>query len=131
MKGNLKILIFLFSIILNVVFVGTYAAYKFQIIPGERKDDNLMKPLFLELDLTAQQLTKFKSERDEFHPHLQALEQARHGLDAAMAKLDARSDKELMASDLRCTLEAFGQIAGRIDNERILDELFATFCIGK
>jgi len=63
--------------------------------------------------------------------HLQALEQARHGLDAAMAKLDARSDKELMASDLRCTLEAFGQIAGRIDNERILDELFATFCIGK
>ncbi len=75
MKGNLKILIFLFSIILNVVFVGTYAVYKFQIIPGERKDDNLMKPLFLELDLTAQQLTKFKSERYKFHPHLQALEQ--------------------------------------------------------
>jgi len=75
MKGNLKILIFLFSIILNVVFVGTYAAYKFQLIPGERKDDNLMKPLFLELDLTAQQLTRFKSERDKFHPHLQALEQ--------------------------------------------------------
>lgn len=75
MKGNLKILIFLFSIILNVVFVGTYAAYKFQIITSERKDDNLMKPLFLELDLTPEQLTRFKSERDKFHPHLQALEQ--------------------------------------------------------
>ncbi|MCX5884209.1 MAG: Spy/CpxP family protein refolding chaperone [Deltaproteobacteria bacterium] len=75
MKGNLKILIFLFSIILNVVFVGTYATYKFQIITIERKDDNLMKPLFLELDLTPEQLTRFKSERDKFHPHLQALEQ--------------------------------------------------------
>lgn len=75
MKGNLKILIFLFSIILNVVFVGTYAGYKFQIIPGERKDDNLKKPLYLELDLSAPQLTKFKSERDKFHPYMQALEQ--------------------------------------------------------
>ncbi|MBI5593770.1 MAG: periplasmic heavy metal sensor [Deltaproteobacteria bacterium] len=75
MKGNFKILIFLFSIILNIVFVGTYAVYKFQIIPGERKDGNLMKPLYLELNLSAQQLTKFKSERDKFHPHLQALEQ--------------------------------------------------------
>jgi Spy/CpxP family protein refolding chaperone len=75
MKRNLKILIFLFSIILNIVFVGAYAGYKFQIIPGERKDGNLKKPLYLGLDLSAQQLTKFKSERDEFHPHMQALEQ--------------------------------------------------------
>jgi len=74
MKENLKILTFLFSIIMNVVFVGTYAGYKFQIIPGERKDGNLKKPLYLELDLSAQQLTKFKSERDKFHPQLQALE---------------------------------------------------------
>jgi Spy/CpxP family protein refolding chaperone len=75
MKGNFKILIFLFSIILNIVFVGTYAAFKLNIITGDRKNDNLMKPLFLELDLSAQQLTKFKSERDKFHPQLQALEQ--------------------------------------------------------
>jgi Spy/CpxP family protein refolding chaperone len=74
MKGNLKILIFLFSILLNIVFVGTYAAYKFQINTGERNDDNL-KPLFLELDLTPEQLTSFKSERNKFHPQLQALEQ--------------------------------------------------------
>jgi hypothetical protein len=74
MKGNLKKLIFLFSIILNIVFVGTYAGYKFQIIPGERKDGNLKKPLYLGLDLSAQQLTNFKSERDKFHPQMQVLE---------------------------------------------------------
>jgi len=75
MKENLKILIFLFSIIMNVVFVGTYAAYKLPIMTSEKKDGNLMKPLFLELDLTPEQLTRFKSDRDEFRSHLQALEQ--------------------------------------------------------
>ncbi len=75
MKENLKILTFLFSIILNLVFVGTYAAYKLQIITGEGKGGNYMKPLYLDLDLSAQQRTKFKTERGKFHPQLQALEQ--------------------------------------------------------
>ena len=75
MKRNHKTLIFLFSIILNVVFVGTYAVYKLNVITGDRKDDHLMKPLFLELDLTPEQLTRFKSERNKFHPYLQTLEQ--------------------------------------------------------
>ena len=38
---------------------------------------------------------------------------------------------ELLASDLRGALDAFGEISGRIDHERVLDELFAAFCIGK
>jgi|GEM_PF-943895 Spy/CpxP family protein refolding chaperone len=75
MKINIKILIFLFSIVLNVVFVGTYAAYKLPIITSEKKDDHLMKPIFLELDLTPEQVTRFKTDRDEFRSHLQALEQ--------------------------------------------------------
>jgi tRNA modification GTPase len=36
-----------------------------------------------------------------------------------------------MASDLRGALDAFGQISGKVDNEKILDQLFASFCIGK
>jgi tRNA modification GTPase len=38
---------------------------------------------------------------------------------------------ELLASDLREALEALGEIAGRYDPERMLDQLFRTFCIGK
>jgi tRNA modification GTPase len=38
---------------------------------------------------------------------------------------------ELLASDLRGVLNAFGEISGKIDNERILDRIFAKFCIGK
>jgi tRNA modification GTPase len=63
--------------------------------------------------------------------HADALARARTSLAAADANLAANGPVELLASDLRAALDALGEIAGRIDNERILDRLFATFCIGK
>jgi len=63
--------------------------------------------------------------------HADALARARTGLEAALAKLQANGPVELLASDLRGTLESFGEIIGKVDNERMLDQLFATFCIGK
>jgi tRNA modification GTPase len=63
--------------------------------------------------------------------HAGALAQARDCLADALRKLDSRPESELVASDLRGALNAFGEISGRVDNERMLDRLFATFCIGK
>jgi tRNA modification GTPase len=63
--------------------------------------------------------------------HATALRQATEHLRAAAENLAAHGPAELLASDLRAVLDAFGEIAGRIDNERILDQIFATFCIGK
>ena len=63
--------------------------------------------------------------------HARALQQVRAGLAAGMEKLARGGPVELLASDLRDALEAAGEIAGRVDNERMLDQLFATFCIGK
>lgn len=63
--------------------------------------------------------------------HAHALEVAREGLLAAKQKLEAGGASELLASDLRSALDAFGQVSGKVDNERILDQLFASFCIGK
>lgn len=63
--------------------------------------------------------------------HAQALEQAKISLLTAGQKLTASEPSELVASDLRVALDAFGQISGKIDNEKILDKLFSTFCIGK
>ena len=63
--------------------------------------------------------------------HAQALDQARACLESARSKLSDNICNELLASDLRDCLTAFGQISGKIDNERMLDQLFATFCIGK
>jgi tRNA modification GTPase len=63
--------------------------------------------------------------------HAHALTESRAGLNAAHEKLVSGGPIELVASDLRSVMTAFGEITGRIDNERMLDQLFATFCIGK
>ncbi len=63
--------------------------------------------------------------------HAQALREARGALAAAQAKLASSEAIELLASDLRTVLAAYGEITGKVDNERMLDQLFATFCIGK
>jgi tRNA modification GTPase len=63
--------------------------------------------------------------------HAKALEDARAALRSAREKLRGASGAELLASDLRQALQAFEEIAGKIDSERVLDRLFASFCIGK
>jgi tRNA modification GTPase len=63
--------------------------------------------------------------------HTNALNQATECLQAAMYKIPIESPLELLASDLRGVLNAFGEISGKIDNEQILDHIFAKFCIGK
>lgn len=63
--------------------------------------------------------------------HAQALEQAAQCLIYAREKLKDNAPTELVSSDLRMALSSFGEIAGKIDNERMLDSLFAAFCIGK
>lgn len=63
--------------------------------------------------------------------HTHALTEAQAALTEAIVKVRASDPVELVSSDLRAALAAFGEITGRIDNERMLDHLFATFCIGK
>lgn len=67
--------------------------------------------------------------------HEQALLRAAQLLDQVLGPLRRTAAPtpplELLASDLRGALEALGEILGRYDPERMLDRLFATFCIGK
>jgi tRNA modification GTPase len=63
--------------------------------------------------------------------HAYALNQAKADLASAQLKLAENAASELVASDLRGALAALGEISGRVDNERMLDALFANFCIGK
>jgi tRNA modification GTPase len=63
------------------------------------------------------------------HAHYLAL--ARGCLIAALKQIGEHGPSELLASDLRGALGAFGEISGKVDNERMLDQLFASFCIGK
>jgi tRNA modification GTPase len=63
--------------------------------------------------------------------HAKALEDGSKALVAALELLGNAQPLELVASEARQAMSAFEEIAGRIDNERVLDRLFATFCIGK
>jgi tRNA modification GTPase len=63
--------------------------------------------------------------------HAHSLGEARFALNAAREKLADGAAPELLAADLRAALNAFGEIIGKVDNERMLDQLFASFCIGK
>ena len=65
--------------------------------------------------------------------HADALHRAEAALAAALVGLTAEppAPTELVSGDVRAGLDALGEIAGRVDNERMLDALFANFCIGK
>jgi tRNA modification GTPase len=63
--------------------------------------------------------------------HAHYLSEARICLAHALANIEGHGPAELLASDLLGALEALGQISGKVDNERMLDHLFASFCIGK
>ena len=63
--------------------------------------------------------------------HAEAMARAAEALTAAAGHLRAPIQTELAAAQARSGLDALGEIVGRIDNERMLDKLFASFCIGK
>ena len=58
--------------------------------------------------------------------HLQDADEALRRGQAALSR-----SPELGAEDLRHAAHALGRIAGRIDAEQVLDEVFSSFCIGK
>jgi Spy/CpxP family protein refolding chaperone len=74
MKENLKKVLFIASIALNVVFAATYVAYKLPWLTGAHQPAPGV-PIFLQLDLTPDQLKQFSAERDSFHARLQELRQ--------------------------------------------------------
>ncbi len=63
--------------------------------------------------------------------HADALLRAAGSLKQAQDHLRPPAATELAAVRCREALDALGEIVGRIDNERMLDKLFASFCIGK
>lgn len=74
MKENIKTILFIASVALNIFFAATYVTYKLPQLIGVQHAVP-KGPLFLQLDLTAEQLERFKSRRDKFHARLQDLGQ--------------------------------------------------------
>jgi tRNA modification GTPase len=96
-------------------------------------DGDGFEPLLAEIARLAEGLqTTVGEERIAINVrHAHYLEEARVCLEDALAKISGQGPPELLASDLRGALGALGEISGKVDNERMLDQLFASFCIGK
>jgi tRNA modification GTPase len=63
--------------------------------------------------------------------HQACLKSAAGYLDAARTAMEQRLSPEYVAIELRAALEAVGDVAGRLDAEELLGEIFSLFCIGK
>ena len=63
--------------------------------------------------------------------HQACLVRTRESLSRAVASLEQGEEPELTSLDLRESLTAVGEIAGVVDTEEILGEIFGNFCIGK
>ena len=63
--------------------------------------------------------------------HQDALRRANDGLNYAIESLANGMPPELVAVDLRISLDALGDIVGRTTTEDILDRIFSQFCVGK
>ncbi len=64
--------------------------------------------------------------------HKQAMERGRSALMATMALLPKGEDTaDIAAEELRTAIRALDSLVGRVDIENVLDEIFASFCLGK
>lgn len=63
--------------------------------------------------------------------HFSALQKATQELVCALDTLDRSSEPELIAYDVRSSIEMLGEITGEVTSSDILDEIFNSFCVGK
>lgn len=64
--------------------------------------------------------------------HREAMERGATSLAAALRLLDGGQDTvDLAAEEMRSAVRALDSLVGRVDIENVLDEIFASFCLGK
>ena len=63
--------------------------------------------------------------------HILAAREAAQSLEEAARALDAHLSQEFAAVHLHAALDTLGEITGERTDERLLDEIFANFCVGK
>ncbi len=63
--------------------------------------------------------------------HQECLRRGKAALSLAREGLESSVGAEFVSLDLRVSLDAIGEVAGRVDTEEIFDAIFGAFCIGK
>ncbi len=63
--------------------------------------------------------------------HISALKSALKELNTAITSLNGGIDLDLISIDIKSSWLNLGDITGNSDNEKIIDEIFSKFCVGK
>lgn len=64
--------------------------------------------------------------------HRDAINHAREALENARIEVESGSERsELAAEELWSAIRSLDSLLGRVDVEMVLDEIFASFCLGK
>ncbi len=63
--------------------------------------------------------------------HQDCLRRADKALSESLGQLTGAVSPEFVAVDLRIALDAVGEVAGKVETEELLGEIFGRFCIGK
>ena len=63
--------------------------------------------------------------------HRDCLDRARQGVGKAVVSLRKGMSQEFVVVDIRCALDALGEITGQTTSADILNNIFSEFCIGK
>ena len=63
--------------------------------------------------------------------HYEALSNANESLSSVMNGLNSGLSGDLVAIDIRKTLQHLGEITGEIHTDDLLESIFSRFCIGK
>jgi tRNA modification GTPase len=63
--------------------------------------------------------------------HKQAIEQSLSALRSFRSGLETKNSEDLLAIDLRSSLEAIGEVTGKKVSDEVLHGIFTQFCIGK
>ena len=63
--------------------------------------------------------------------HVEAAQRACAALNDAVVSLEDGMPLDVAAVDLSAALDALGEITGETMSEKVIDEVFARFCVGK
>jgi len=63
--------------------------------------------------------------------HYNCLKEAIEALEQVLMLMDQSASSDLLAFELKCAVNAIGDITGQISNDEVLGNIFGKFCIGK
>lgn len=63
--------------------------------------------------------------------HYEALKDSLSGLQRVCESLQSKNSTDLLAEDMRVSINSIAQITGKITSQEILNKIFSSFCIGK